>query len=85
MVEGSQGNVSTGLLLRSDLYGLCLAPFNSFERSNTVENEPFSCDNTLPPMMKLAICCAAKGVGTSNTNDRPKETSCEGSSTEGGC
>ncbi|KAF3540172.1 hypothetical protein F2Q69_00021566 [Brassica cretica] len=36
-------------------------------------------------MMKLAICCAAKGVGTSNTNDRPKETSCEGSSTEGCC
>lgn len=38
-----------------------------------------------PPMMKLAMYCATKSEGTSKTCERPKDTSSEGSSTEGGC
>lgn len=59
------------------------------------KTNPVVCDNQLgdgantsgatEPMMKLAMYCATKGEGTSNERERPKETSSEGSSTEGGC
>lgn len=42
------------------------------------------CDAPLQPMMKLAICCAAKGTGISKAGMRPPETSSEGSTTDGG-
>lgn len=54
-------------------------------RGKAVGNEANACGNTLQPMMKLAICCAVKGVGTSKAGKRATETSSEGSSTDGGC
>ena len=36
-----------------------------FDRARTVAKEPLNSDNAIPPMMKLAICCSAKGVGKS--------------------
>ncbi|CAN6842951.1 unnamed protein product, partial [Brassica oleracea] len=53
-------------------------------------------ETTLPPMMKLAMCCAVKeaeptkgagttkGAGSSKSHQRAPESSSEGSTTEGG-
>ena len=54
-------------------------------RGKAVGNEANACDNILQPMMKLAICCAVKGVVTSKVGKRATETSSEGSSMDGGC
>uniref|UniRef100_A0A0D2ZQM4 Uncharacterized protein n=3 Tax=Brassica oleracea var. oleracea TaxID=109376 RepID=A0A0D2ZQM4_BRAOL len=40
---------------------------------------------TLPPMMKIAMCCAVKEAGTSGYAQKAPETSSEGSTTDGGC
>lgn len=50
---------------------------------NPMETEPLASE-TLPPMTKLAMVCATKGEGSTKPKARPKETSSEGSSTEGG-
>lgn len=39
---------------------------------------------TLPPMMKIAMCCAVKEAGTSGYAQKAPETSSEGSTTDGG-
>ncbi|KAF3519285.1 hypothetical protein DY000_02058598 [Brassica cretica] len=65
--------------------GLGLAATVDVVRGKAVGNEANACDNILQPMMKLAICCAVKGVGTSKVGKRATETSSEGSSTDGGC
>ncbi|KAF2593682.1 hypothetical protein F2Q70_00042347 [Brassica cretica] len=65
--------------------GLGLAATVDVVRGKAVGNEADACDNILQPMMKLAICCAVKGVGTSKVGKRATETSSEGSSTDGGC
>lgn len=41
-------------------------------------------NNTLPPMVKLAMVCATKGDGSNDAKKKPDDTSSEGSSTEGG-
>ncbi|KAL0660745.1 hypothetical protein Bca4012_097582 [Brassica carinata] len=65
--------------------GLGLAATVDVVRGKAVGNEANACDNILQPMMKLAICCAVKGVVTSKVGKRATETSSEGSSMDGGC
>ncbi|WZZ63648.1 hypothetical protein YC2023_075018 [Brassica napus] len=64
--------------------GLGLAATVDVVRGKAVGNEANACDNILQPMMKLAICCAVKGVVTSKVGKRATETSSEGSSMDGG-
>ena len=59
-------------------------PLELVERNNTKARDPNSDANSWPQMMKLALTSKPKGVGTSNGCEREKETSFEGSITEGG-
>ncbi|WZY98693.1 hypothetical protein YC2023_071022 [Brassica napus] len=63
--------------------GLVLATTKPVEGDIPMGTEP-TASKTLAPMVKLAMFCATKGEGSTNPKQRPKETSSEGSSTEGG-
>ncbi|KAL0796733.1 hypothetical protein Bca101_068110 [Brassica carinata] len=63
--------------------GLALATTKPVQGNNTKETDPKASD-AVPPMMKLAMVCATKGEGSAKPRERSKETSSEGSSTEGG-
>lgn len=64
--------------------GLVLATAKPMAVGNPVETEA-TASGTLPPMMKFAMLCATKGEGSAKPKGVPRETSSEGSSTEGGC
>ncbi|KAL0803543.1 hypothetical protein Bca101_096033 [Brassica carinata] len=76
MLDGNQANLATDGAAK----GLGLAATVDVVRGKAVGNEANACDNILQPMMKLAICCAVKGVVTSKVGKRATETSSEGSS-----
>ncbi|KAH0935231.1 hypothetical protein HID58_012348 [Brassica napus] len=78
MVDGNQANLATDGVAK----GLGLAATVDVVRGKAVGNEANACDNALQQMMKLAICCAVKGVGTSKAGKRATETSSKGSSTD---